>query len=604
MMRRIILAAALTLSAVGASAVGWECPILNRSFDFPYGWAVGSEDPPLSIESKYAIVAMDAGLEYLEQWMRWNSGYTPANYAALTNKTLSASLLPRSFLQSMYGKFRDLVNGDYHYTYTSGEMTNEVLGLCDNVEFGETSEGSGEYSFYINDFRHIYADSLLPSIGNADYSPSVAETAVSNAIHSIIGADASRYEPWHNPLTGTAITIADVIYANDYPRSWAMALDLENYEIGLQAFKHILINPFYGVVRHPHYAGHNIPQMFIHCKSRTPYTLTEVEDDYKSYTTYYCQLTTNADCSADLKLNFVMLDTATSNRYTNTRPINYGETVSGYSYASGSPSSLVMENLPMEKCIRGSFSMMYDLPDIGYTNCHFHNIGYRIAMPTNFGVRLPYIYTVRQYGINKGSPVGGFPQATSASDDMTVYTLYNYKCEGNDYFGNPISYDSKGVLVGSNLSYSPDPYLVDANVNLPKIDNDIGWMFEQLNGYPIVKVQYDNNSPTFHFEPAEVPNAADKCLVTYNRRQIEINGEQKWEVDVAGWMSTNTWTFTADPNAAWVGVAPPTTYTVQPRYDEVDGHNFYEDPFIWELPFSFSIDLFASWVSQRWFHWE
>ena len=604
MMRRIILAAALTLSAVGASAVGWECPILNRSFDFPYGWAVGSEDPPLSIESKYAIVAMDAGLEYLEQWMRWNSGYTPANYAALTNKTLSASLLPRSFLQSMYGKFRDLVNGDYHYTYTSGEMTNEVLGLCDNVEFGETSEGSGEYSFYINDFRHIYADSLLPEIGNADYSPSVAETAVSNAIHSIIGADASRYEPWHNPLTGTAITIADVIYANDYPRSWAMALDLENYEIGLQAFKHILINPFYGVVRHPHYAGHNIPQMFIHCKSRTPYTLTEVEDDYKSYTTYYCQLTTNADCSADLKLNFVMLDTATSNRYTNTRPITYGETVSGYSYASGSPSSLVMENLPMEKCIRGSFSMMYDLPDIGYTNCHFHNIGYRIAMPTNFGVRLPYIYTVRQYGINKGSPVGGFPQATSASDDMTVYTLYNYKCEGNDYFGNPISYDSKGVLVGSNLSYSPDPYLVDANVNLPKIDNDIGWMFEQLNGYPIVKVQYDNNSPTFHFEPAEVPNAADKCLVTYNRRQIEINGEQKWEVDVAGWMSTNTWTFTADPNAAWVGVAPPTTYTVQPRYDEVDGHNFYEDPFIWELPFSFSIDLFASWVSQRWFHWE
>lgn len=603
-MRRIILAAALTLSAVGASAVGWECPILNRSFDFPYGWAVGSEDPPLSIESKYAIVAMDAGLEYLEQWMRWNSGYTPANYAALTNKTLSASLLPRSFLQSMYGKFRDLVNGDYHYTYTSGEMTNEVLGLCDNVEFGETSEGSGEYSFYINDFRHIYADSLLPEIGNADYSPSVAETAVSNAIHSIIGADASRYEPWHNPLTGTAITIADVIYANDYPRSWAMALDLENYEIGLQAFKHILINPFYGVVRHPHYAGHNIPQMFIHCKSRTPYTLTEVEDDYKSYTTYYCQLTTNADCSADLKLNFVMLDTATSNRYTNTRPITYGETVSGYSYASGSPSSLVMENLPMEKCIRGSFSMMYDLPDIGYTNCHFHNIGYRIAMPTNFGVRLPYIYTVRQYGINKGSPVGGFPQATSASDDMTVYTLYNYKCEGNDYFGNPISYDSKGVLVGSNLSYSPDPYLVDANVNLPKIDNDIGWMFEQLNGYPIVKVQYDNNSPTFHFEPAEVPNAADKCLVTYNRRQIEINGEQKWEVDVAGWMSTNTWTFTADPNAAWVGVAPPTTYTVQPRYDEVDGHNFYEDPFIWELPFSFSIDLFASWVSQRWFHWE
>lgn len=603
-MRRIILAAALTLSAVGASAEGWKCPVLNRTFDFPYGWAVGSEDPPLSMESKYAIVAMDAGLEYLEQWMRWNGGYTPANYASLTNNALSDKMLPRSFLQSMYGKFGDLVNGNYHYTYTSGEMTNEVLGLCDNVEIGETSEGSGEYYFNINDFRHIYADSLLPSIGNADYSTSVAETAVSNAIHSIVGAEASRYEPWHNPLTGTAITIADVIYANDYPRSWAMALDLENYEIGLQAFKHILINPFYGVVRHPHYAGYNIPQMFLHCKSRTPYTLTEVEDDYKSYTTYFCQLTTNADCSADLKLNFVMFDTATSNRYTNTRPITYGETVSGYSYASGSPSSLVMENLPREKCIRGSFSMMYDLPGIGYTNCHFHNIGYRIAMPTNFGIRLPYIYTVRQYSINKGSPVGGFPQATSDSDDMTVYTLYNYKCEGIDYFGNPISYDSKGVLVGSNLSYSPDPYLVDANVNLPKIDNDIEFMFEQLHGYPIAKVRYDDTSPTFHFEPAEVPNAADKCLVTYNDRQVEVNGEPIWVVDVAGWMSTNTWTFTADPNAAWIGAAPPATYTVQPTYDEVDGHNFYEDPFNWELPFSFSIDLFASWVSKRWLYWE
>lgn len=604
MMRRIILAAALTLSAVGASAEGWKCPVLNRTFDFPYGWAVGSEDPPLSMESKYAIVAMDAGLEYLEQWMRWNGGYTPANYASLTNNALSDKMLPRSFLQSMYGKFGDLVNGNYHYTYTSGEMTNEVLGLCDNVEIGETSEGSGEYYFNINDFRHIYADSLLPSIGNAYYSTSVAETAVSNAIHSIVGAEASRYEPWHNPLTGTAITIADVIYANDYPRSWAMALDLENYEIGLQAFKHILINPFYGVVRHPHYAGYNIPQMFLHCKSRTPYTLTEVEDDYKSYTTYFCQLTTNADCSADLKLNFVMFDTATSNRYTNTRPITYGETVSGYSYASGSPSSLVMENLPREKCIRGSFSMMYDLPGIGYTNCHFHNIGYRIAMPTNFGIRLPYIYTVRQYSINKGSPVGGFPQATSDSDDMTVYTLYNYKCEGIDYFGNPISYDSKGVLVGSNLSYSPDPYLVDANVNLPKIDNDIEFMFEQLHGYPIAKVRYDDTSPTFHFEPAEVPNAADKCLVTYNDRQVEVNGEPIWVVDVAGWMSTNTWTFTADPNAAWIGAAPPATYTVQPTYDEVDGHNFYEDPFNWELPFSFSIDLFASWVSKRWLYWE
>ena len=602
--RSIMLAAAVALSALGASAEGWSCPVLNRTFDFPYGWAVGAEDPPLSMDSKYAIVAMDAGLEYLAQWMRWNGGYTPNNYAALANRTLSDRLLPRSFLQSMYGKFRDLVNDNYHYTYTSGGMTNEVLAFCDNLEFGETGEGSGEYYFYINDFRHIYADLLLPAIGNPDISLSVAETAVSNAIHSILGADASRYEPWHNPLAGTPITIADLIYANDYPFSWVMALDLEDYEIGQQAFKHILINPFSGVVRNLHYAGANIPQMLIHCKSRTPYTLTEVEDDYKSYTTYYCQLTTNADCSADLKLNFVLFDTAKSNRYTRTRPITYGETVSGYSYASGSPYKIVMANLPMEKCIRGTFDMTYNLPDIGETLCHFHNIGYRIAMPTNFGVRLPYIYTVRHYGINKGSPASGFPQATSDIDDMYVYTLYNYKCEGDDYYGQPVSYDSKGVLVDSNWSYSPDPYLVDANVNLPKIDNDIEWMSAELHNYPIVKVQYDNTSPTIHFEPMEVPNAADKCLVTYNDRQMEMNGEQIWVVDVAGWMSTNTWTFTADPNAGWIGEGTPTTYTVQPTYEEVDGNYFYEDPYNWELPFSFSIDLFASWVSRRWLSWE
>ena len=160
------------------------------------------------------------------------------------------------------------------------------------------------------------------------------------------------------------------------------------------------------------------------------------------------------------------------------------------------------------------------------------------------------------------------------------------------------------MLVDGNWSYRPDPYLVDANVNLPKIDDDIELMSEELHGYPIVKVQYDNTNPTFHFEPMEVPNAADKCLVTYNDRQVEVNGEPVWVVDVAGWMSTNTWTFTADPNAGWIGVAPPATYTVQPTYEEVDGNYFYEDPYNWELPFSFSIDLFASWVSRRWLYWE
>lgn len=603
MMRRIILAAALTLSAVGASAVGWECPVLNRTFVFPFGWAVGSEAPPLSMESKYAIVAMDAGLEYLEQWMRWNGGYTPTNYSALANNELSDKMLPRSFLRSMYDKFANVVNGDYHYTYTSGEMTNEVLALCDYVEFRETFEGSGEYMFYINDYRHIYPDSLTPGIGTHYGYPSVAETAVSNAIHSILGKDASREDSWLNRESGEIITIGDMIYANDYPRSWAMALDLENSEIGSRAFKQILIDQFYAAFRPLYYIGYNVPQMFMHCKSRTPYTLTEAEDDHKSYTTYFCQLTTNANCSADLKLNFVTFDTAVSNRYTNTRPITYGETVSGYSSARGLSSSIVLANLPRKKCIRGTFEMMYDLPDIGYTNCYFHNIGYRIAMPTNFGIKLPYIYTVRHYSIDKGSPVGGFPQATSDIDDVLIHTLYNYNCEGLNYDEGQISYKGKGILFADKYKGSHDPYLVDANVNLPVIDGDIENISWFLHYHPIVQVRYDNTSPTYHFASMEVPKAADKCLVSYNRRQIEINGEQTWVEDIAGWMSTNTWAFTADKNAAWIGDAPPYTIEINPSWEEVNGNIVHQDPYPWELPFSFSIDLFASWISKRWFHW-
>lgn len=605
MTRSIILAMTVALSAIGASAEGWRCPVLNRTFDFPYGWAEESEDPPLSMDSKYAIVAMDAGLEYLGQWMRWNGDYTPTNYSALANRTLSDRLLPRSFFQDMYGKFRNLVNSDYHYTYTSGATTNEVLAFCDNVEFGETSEGSGKYHFNINDFRHIYADWLVPEIGNWDVTLSVAETAVSNAIHDILGEDASRREPWRIPETEMQLTIGDVVLARFFPASWYTALDLTIDGIGQEAFKRILINPFWGVVRHAHYAAFNIPQMFIHCKSRTPYTLTESENDYISYTTYFCQLSTNANFSADLKLNFVTFDTITSNRYTNIRPITYGETVSGRSYAGGSSSSIVLANLPMKKCIRGTFEMMYDLPDIGYTNCYFHNIGYRIATPTNFGIRLPYLYTVRHYGINKEGPASGFPQATSDEDIVYARTLYNYKCVGEGYYGQEVSYDNKGVLSARNYEgYRPDPYWLDANINLPIIDGDIENMSLELQDHPIVQVRYDDTSPTFHFEPMEVPQNADKCLVSYNRRQIEINGEPTWVEDIAGWMSTNTWTFTADKNAAWIGDAPPTTYTVQPTYEEVDGDYFYEAPYNWELSFSFSIDLFSSWISQRWFYWE
>ena len=604
MTHRIILAVTVILSAICASAEGWFCPVLNRTFDFPYGWAVGSEDPPLSMESKYAIVAMDAGLEYLEQWMRWNGDYTPANFNALSNKTLSASLLPRSFFRSMYGKFRDLVNGDYHYTYTSGEMTNEVLGLCDNVEFGETSEGSGEYRFYINDYRHIYPDSLLPEIGTHYGSPSVAETAVSNAIHSILGKDARRDVSWLNPSPATPITIADLIKASYYPKSWTMALDRTNSEIGQQAFKRILINPFYGAVRHLHYAGDNIPQMFMHCKSRTPYTLIEEVDDHLSYTTYLCELSTNADYSADVKLNYQSFETSVSNRYTNIKPITYGEAIEGTAYASGNAASIVFENIPMKKCIRGTFEKMYNLPNIGYTNCYFHNIGYAVATTaTNIRIRLPFVNTVRHYSINKGVPASGFPEATSDIDKIYTYTLYNYKCEGYDYYGNNVSLSGRGLLSGANNNGNVDPYLRTANYSL-LIDSALVDISLKLNNYPTIKVIYDSTSPAYHFEPMEVPQNADKCLVSYNRRQIEINGEQTWVEDIAGWMSTNTWTFTADTNAAWIGDAPPHTFEINPSWEEVNGSSIYQAPYTWELPFSFSIDLFASWVSQRWFNWE
>ena len=158
-------------------------------------------------------------------------------------------------------------------------------------------------------------------------------------------------------------------------------------------------------------------------------------------------------------------------------------------------------------------------------------------------------------------------------------------------------------MSGANNNGNVDPYLRTANYSL-LIDSALVDISLKLNNYPTIKVIYDSTSPAYHFEPMEVPQNADKCLVSYNRRQIEVNGEQTWVEDIAGWMSTNTWTFTADKNASWIGDAPPHSFEIQPSWQEIDGHSVRQDPYPWELPFSFSIDLFASWVSQRWFNWE
>ena len=212
--------------------------------------------------------------------------------------------------------------------------------------------------------------------------------------------------------------------------------------------------------------------------------------------------------------------------------------------------------------------------------------------------------TVRHYSINKGVPASGFPVATSDIDEIHTYTLYNYKCEGYDYYGDNVSLSGRGLLSGANNNGNVDPYLRTANYSL-LIDSALVGISLKLNNYPTIQVIYDNTSPAYHFEPMEVPQNADKCLVSYNRRQIEINGEQTWVEDIAGWMSTNTWTFVEDKNAAWIGDAPPHTFEIKPSWEDVNGNSVvYQDPNPWELPLSFSIDPSAPWVSQRWLRWE
>lgn len=594
---RLFIAAALSSLALSAWAFGWYCPTLGREFDFPYAWS-GEGDPPLSMESKYAIVAMDAGLEYLSHWMKWEWNYVPANYAALANRTLSDKLLPASFLQSMFGKFGNLINDDYHYTYRSGEMTNEVLAFVDNFEIGyDGTGGSGDF-VGIDDFRRIYPSSLFPHIGGyTGYSP--AHDVVTNAYYNILGTRPKVWDSWLDYADGYPVDLGELIFANDNSYSWSLAFG------GTMPYYTILKDVFYGYARQYHHMSANIPQMLLHCKSRTPYLFIEAEDVYTSYTTYFCQLTTNADNTASLKLNYVYFDTETSNAYSRTRPITYGDKISGSAYASGSPAQIVLENVPMKWCVRGEFEMMYDLPGFGYTNYIFQNIGVAIAMPTNFGMRLPYEYTVRHYGITKDRIASGFPSAPHGEFMAYPKTLYNYDCDGYDYYGNTIAYSAKGILDAVDYIDFPsnNPYEVSNAFQLPQIDNDISGISWALHDYPRVQVKYDDSDPTYAIPVQPHPTASDLCLVTYNRRETVVNGETLTVVDIAGWMHTNSWTFVED-RTGHLDPPPPATYTFSPTYEEVDGDWFYDDPYYWELPFHFYIDMFSTIVPEKWVRWE
>ena len=92
------------------------------------------------------------------------------------------------------------------------------------------------------------------------------------------------------------------------------------------------------------------------------------------------------------------------------------------------------------------------------------------------------------------------------------------------------------------------------------------------------------------------------CIVTSNHRDDPDHPGDRI-VDVEGWMYTNDWNFVEDPGAWWTGAGPSMTELVYPQYYEKDGDALYE-LFPWQLPFTFAVDMFSKWVSNRWGMWE
>ena len=599
-MRKFGIAAAafLVACAISAHATGWYCPVLGREFDFPWGWSGDSAyDPNLTMDSKYAIMATDAGLDFYNHWMKWQPDYIPANQQQLVAGTVDDKMLSRNFMAGIYTRFATLINDDYRHTYVgSGGMTNEVLALAYNVEMGYNQPST---YFVVDDLRHVPTYEALPNIGGS-MSPEYAVLAVSNAIHDILGIDATR-KPSFTSAYGDTYDIGDIVYAKNCWYTWGLAYDNRAFNppecLQAGSFYPVVLDPFKSYLRHAHYLGNDIPQMFMHCKGKTPFTYTERKDVYTSTTTYLCELTTNADNSATLKLTYVLFGTSTSNEYVHTRQLCYGDKVSGQSEAQGSAYGIGIGNLKTRKAIIGEvIHREVYIPSTGQTKyCLLYPCGYAIDEERTWGEQLDYDYVVTSHYITKqNSPVGGFPAATSAWDWGQSWTLYNYNSDGSDYYGNPASYDGKGIAGGGGGGGTTDPYYADFWFNSREFDSDIYNMSEALHTMPSIEVYYDQGNPEFTFPPITPPTAPDMCLVV----SVD-NGTYSTE----GWMYTNTWNFVEDQGASWLGAGPPAAEIVYPYYYEKDGDWLYE-LFPWELPFHFYVDMFASWISNKWGMWE
>lgn len=602
---REIAAAALAVASVAAFA-DWYCPVLNRSFDFPFGWPEGSSSPPLTMDSKYAKVATDAGLEYYRRWMKWNGSYAPTNQQALVSRTLSDKLLPRDFVAGTFGKFGSLVNDDYHAVYGSGEMTNEVLAFAYNTEIDYDDQGGGA-SYVVDDLRRVPASYLFPGIGG-EQSRSPADAAVSNAIHSVLGLDATAMTPFY--YNGYSVDLATILYAWDYMLSWSLAMDYRQLDppecLQAGSFYPIVSDPWRSYLRHYHYTGNDIPHMLFRCRGRTPFSYSERVDWQISSTYYYCELTTNADATATLKLNYVLFEHTTSNAYSLTRPLFYGERVTGEAQAEGTAYGVALSGLRTEKtCITdGEFWRDVYIPSTGETkHCCITPCVYKIAEERSFGTKLDYLYRLKKYAIAKRANYEnvGFPAATSAYDWSNVWTLYQYDSDGSDYYGNPATYSGKGIESSGTVATN-DPYYVDHYFNSQAFDSDIYNISEALHPSVDIEVYYDQSDPEFTLGPFTVPNHPDMCIVTSNHRDDPDHPGVRI-VDMEGWMYTNDWNFVEDPGAAWIGAGPTMVEVVYPQYYEKDGDAIYE-LFPWQLPFTFAVDMFSQWVSNRWGMWE
>lgn len=596
-MRAIRTAAAAALAAVALSACaeGWRCPVLNRFFDFPWGWPVQSADPPLTMESKYAIMAMDAGLDFYNHWMKWQPDYAPANQQQLVAGTVDDKMLSRNFIAGIYTRFATLINDNYHYTYRSGEQTNEVLAFAYNVEMGYEAQDIGTY-FVVDDLRRVPPSQQFPNIGGSQ-APDYAALAVSNAIHDILGVDATHMPSFTDP-NGGVHDISDVTYTKSYPLTWGLAMDNRAFNppecLQAGSFYPVVLDPFKAYLRHEHFLGNDIPQMFMHCKSRTPFNYTERKDVHTSTTTYLCQLTTNADDSATLKLTYVFFSTSHSNEYVHTRPISYGDKISGQSEAQGVAYGIGLENLKTRKAIIGEeIHREVYIPSSGLTKyCLLYPCGYAIDEERTWGERLDYDFVVKSHYITKGNDFArGFPAATCAQDWGQAWTLYSYECEGEDYYGGPVSYSGEGIEASGVASNNP--YYVDFEYNSRAFDSDIYNISEALHTLPSIEVYYDQSNPEFTLGPFPHPTHPDMCIVV----SVDDN------YSTVGWMYTNTWNFVEDAAAGWIGAGPYMAEIVYPNYYEKDGDYLYE-LFPWELPFHFYVDMFASWISNKWGVWE